>query len=53
MDVYNESNRKHDPSKLQPLFQKKFETSDFRKIRRNQQIESENKSKHEEKQKKL
>lgn len=52
VSVYSDS-RKHDPSKLQPLFQKKFETTNFRQIRRNQNSDAENKVKHEERQKKL
>jgi hypothetical protein len=33
ISVYNEHQRNRDTNKLQPLFQKKFDTTDFRKIR--------------------
>ena len=44
ISVYNESQRTRDTNRLQPLFQKKFDTTDFRKPRTAAQSEASVKS---------
>ena len=44
ISVYNESQRTRDTNRLQPLFQKKFDTTDFRKPRTANQSEASVKS---------